>query len=165
MADVFSSIAPDFDELIQRLGDDLITGFKQGVSSATTNRMANTLSTALHQSAQDVLRRYIELLADHHNDDIEPSAGNTLTRGISHDENWLDSVDGYRPVFAEVTRRVDDFLQVETPSEVAYDLRVQVMHQLSLKNTVDPSGSTAPGVSPEARCERFLDSEVIAIYW
>ena len=57
----------------------------------------------------------MESLAGYHKRNIEPSAIEALTHGVSFVENWLDSVDAYRPVFAEVTKKVDDSLKVETP--------------------------------------------------
>ena len=165
MADVFSSVAPDFDELIQNMGDELISGFKQGVRSAIMNGTPDTPSTELYQTEQEVLERYAESLADHHNCDLEPADVDTLTRGISRTENWLASVDYYRPVFAEVTTRVDNSLQVKTPADVACDLRFQAVQLWRLKDIVEPNGSTVRGTPPEPKHERFLDTEVIAIYW
>ena len=104
-------------------------------------------------------------LTKYHERNISPSIIETLTHEISFPENWLDSVDAYRPVFAEATRKVDGSLDVETPSNVAHDLRIQVLRQLSPGATLGVDASTVVRNRPEARCERFLDSEIIAIYW
>ena len=52
MADVFSGIATDFDELIQGLGDKLMMGFNRSVRPAATGKTADTLPTTLNQDAQ-----------------------------------------------------------------------------------------------------------------
>ena len=168
LADVFASIAPDFYELIQVLGDELISGFRQGVRSATKNEAQKILLTELTQSVEhggQVLKSYAETLAAHHSRPLAPDVIDSLTRGVPHAENWLDSVDGYRPVFDKLTSGIDEVLGVETPREVVHDLRLLAVKQTALKDTLELDGLTVSGQLPERRCERFLDSELIAIYW
>ena len=172
MVNVFSGIASDFEEMIQKLGDELMSGFNKGVRSATTGTTADAPRTMPNQDAQRgelLLRNYAEsLVRYHHKRNIEPTDIEALTRGVARAENWLGSVDGYRPVFAEVTKRVDALLEVKTPPDVAHDLRfsaVQALDRSRLKDTPDLNGSPASGNLPEPRCGRFLDSEIIAIYW
>ena len=168
MADVFSGIASDFDEMIQGLGDELMSGFKKGLRSATAGKTDDALPMMLNHGArrgEPVLRNYVKLLADHHKRIIEPSVIEALTHEVPRAEKWLDSVDGYRPVFAEVTKKVDDSLEVETPLDVASVLRAEALGLSSLHETPKPDGSTVGGNHPRPRCERFLDSEIIAIYW
>ena len=169
MADVFSGIASDFDEMIQGLGDELMSGFSKGVRSAHTRMTVAAPSMMLNQDARRgelLLGKYAESLADYHKRNINPAVMLGLIRGVSpRPENWLDSVDSYRPVFAEVTKRVDDSLDVKTPPDMAHELRVQALDQLSLEETLELDSSVTSGNLPEPRCERFLDSEIIAIYW
>ena len=168
MADVFSGIASDFYEMIQGLGDELMSGFKRGVRSATNGTTDAALSTMLNHDSQrgePLLRNYMESLATYHERTIEHSVIEALTREVSRAENWLDSVDGYRPIFAEVTKKVDDSLEVETPPKVAHDLRVQALHQFRLDEIRELDGSIVGGNHRGPQGERFLDSEIIAIYW
>ena len=168
MADIFSGITSDFDEMIRELGDELMSGFKRDVRSATARTTVDAPPAMLNHDAQHrelLLRNYAESLAGYHKRNIEPSAIEALTHGVSFAENWLDSVDAYRPVFAEVTRKVDDSLEVATPPSVAHELRCQALGQLGVQETVKIDGSTACGNLPEPPRERFLDSEIIAIYW
>ena len=123
MADVFSGITSDFDEMIRGLGDELTSGFKRGVRSATAGTTVDAPLTMQNHDAQQgelLLRNYVESLADYHKRSIEPSAIEALTHGVSFPEKWLDSVVVYRPVFAEVTKKVDDSLEVETPPNVKH---------------------------------------------
>ena len=168
MADAFSGITSDFDEMIRGLGDELTSGFKRGVRSATAGTTVNAPLTMQNHDAQQedlLLRNYVESLADYHKGSIEPSAIAALTHGVSFPEKWPDSVDVYRTVFAEVTKKVDDSLEVKTPRNVAYELRLQALKQSRIEELVEIDGSTASDNLPEPRRERFLDSEIIAIYW
>ena len=148
--------------------NELISGFKRGVHSAKAGTTVDAPLTMQNHDAQQgelLLRNYVESLAEYHKRSIEPSAIEALTHGVSFPEKWLDSVDVYRTVFAEVTKKVDDSLEVETPLNVAYELRLQALDQSGIEETVEIDGSTASGNLPEPRRERFLDSEIIAIYW
>ena len=168
MADVFSGIASDFDEMIQGLGDELMSGFKRSVRSASAETAVDApLSILTHdaQHGERILRNYVNSVANYHKRELSSSDIEDLTHEVSFAENWLDSVDAYRPVFAEVTKKMDDLLEVETPPSVAHDLRVQTLHRLSPDETLELDGSTAGGNRPELQCDRFLDSEIIAIYW
>ena len=168
MADVFSGITSDFDEMIRALGDELMSGFRAGVRSAAIGAPADAPPTMLRRDAQVgelLLRKYAASLARYHNRDIEPSVIEALAHGRWGAEHSLDSVDSYRPVFSEVTKGVNNSLGVETPPDVAHDLRVQVLREASLGETPDLDSSAASGIHLGPQRERFLDSEVIAIYW
>ena len=160
MADVFAGITTDFDEMVWGLGDELMSGFKRGVRSATAGTTVDAPLTMPNHDTRHgelLLRNYAESLADYHKRHIEPSAIEALTHGVSFAENWLYSVDTYRPVFAEVTMKVDDSLEVETPPNVAYELRLQALGQSRIEGAIGIDGSPANGNLPEPRCERFLN--------
>ena len=164
MADVFSGIAPDFNELIQDIGDELISGFKQGVHSATSDTQP-TVSGESAQLGEQILKRYVELVADHHDLNLDPTDVDTLIRGILGTEDWPGNVADNRPFFYEVTQRMDGMFQVKTPVEVLPIMRLAAVKQSNLAGVVDLDGSTITSDSPEPKCDRFLDSEIIAIYW
>ena len=168
MAEIFSGIASDFDLMIQGLGGELKSALNRSVRSATTGTTTDGPPPRANQDAQGpmiLLRKYAESLAAYHNREIEPADIVGLTRGVSYARNWLESVDSYRPVFAEMTKSVDDLLGVETPPEVAYKLRSEALGRSIREETLELVGSAATTDPIEHRCERFLDSEIIAIYW
>ena len=168
MADVFSGITSDFDEMIRGLGDELMSGFKRGVRSATAGTEDDIIPTMLNHDAQlgeRSLTTYAEWIALHHEQEIDPTAIEALIQEISLPENWLDSVDSYRPVFAEMRERVDDLLKTETPPSVAHDLRIQAINRAKLDVATEFKGSTVSRDRSAPGCERFLDSEIVAIYW
>ena len=66
MADVFSGITSDFDEMIQGLGDELMSGFSKGVRSAnigTTVASPSTMSNQAARRGELLLGKYAESLA------------------------------------------------------------------------------------------------------
>ena len=66
-----------------------------------------------------------------------------------------------------VTRRVDAQLGVETSSEVAYNLRDAVLKRTGLKGKLahQLSIGTPREQTSEIDPEKFLNIEIIAIYW
>ncbi len=168
MADVFSGITSDFDEMIRGLGDELMSGFNRGVHSAPAGTTDDGIPAMLNHDAtrgKRILTEYVESIARYHKQDIKPIVIEDLTCVSSRAGNWLHSVDSYRPVFAEVTNRVDTSLGTETPPRVAHDLRLRAVRTSSL-DTIPKLDRVTVGESHTApRCEWFLDSEIVAIYW
>ena len=72
-----------------------------------------------------------------------------------------------RPVFAHVTRRVDTELGAETPNDVAYELRSTAVNSvISIGTPATRISRSGDGRTPlVARQEKFLDAEIVAIYW
>ena len=168
MADVFSGLSSDFEEMIQGLGDELMSEFGKGMRSANTGTTVDLTSTNLSEDAQyeeQLLGAFVESIAAYHNQSVDPATVEALPREISRPANWLDSVDGYRPVFAGVAKRMDDSLGVVTPLKVVSELRTQALCHLTYEATAEPGASTVNSNPVEPRCDRLLDSEIIAIYW
>ena len=158
VADVLAGVVPKFDELIRKFSESA----RLAMTAAT-----DTSSTSVGQDAHsgaDVISQYAELLVRHHGGTLKPD----VISHISPEHDWLSSVDGRRPVFAEVTRRVDEVLGVETSGKVAFDLRDAAMRNAGLAGMLAPQASSGSGHDPTpvpSRHERFLDAEIIAIYW
>ena len=158
VADVLAGIVPQFDELI--------TKFSERAGQAMTVS-ANVSPIPVGQNKDpgtEIIKTYAELLATHHGSTLNPD----VIQSISPEHDWLSTVDGRRPVFAEVTQCVDKTLGVETSSEVAHDLRVSAMRNTGLASAQAPQASSGSGhdvVKVSSGQERFLDAEIIAIYW
>lgn len=168
MLDVFSGIASDFNETIQGLGDELMMGFNKNVRPATHGKITDASTTPLTSEARrgdSILQNYVESLASYHERDIAQDHIRDLVRGTPRAEKWLDTVDDYRPTFEEVTKKVDALLEVQTSSDAAHDLRSRVLKDSRREATVKLDSSTASCQHPEPRLEKFLDAEIIAIYW
>ena len=162
VADVLAGIVPQFDELIREFSE---------VARRAITAADDASPTSVYQDAHsraDLIGAYVELLVKHHDGTLEPDVINDVIQSTSPEHDWLNSVDGRRPVFAEVTQRVDKALGVETSSEDAYHLREAAMSNAGLPRTLTPQVSSGLGHDavpvPDSH-ERFLDTEIIAIYW
>ena len=162
IADVLSGIAPEFDEFISE--------FSESVRLAMSNA-SNSKNVAREQSVRterDVVSRYAKLVIEHHSRFLEPEVIEELIRVIPREQDWLKSVDGRRTVLGEVGRRLDAKLEVETPGEEAYKLRRAALVAAGIPADFSASKSgcadTETTVYP-FREEKFLDAEIIAIYW
>ena len=168
MAEVFSGLSSDLEELIQGLGNELMIEFSKGMRAAeartTTDQDSNGGGQQQQHDAQ-LLGTYARSVAAYHGQSIGSSAIESMVAEIPRSANWRESVDGYRPVFAKMTRRVDESLGVETAPEAFYKLRSQALNGFSPESVVETDGSQPTGDADEPRCERFLDSEIVAIYW
>ncbi len=158
VADVLAGITPAFDELIREFSELARQAMLSSVDASPADLGQNT-----HIGTQ-VIRKYAALVADHHGGTLKPGFIDDLLLNISSDEDWLGSIDSQRSVFTEVTHRVDAELRVETSGEIAYDLRCAARGNAGLDGTpgsrrIDPA--PAPVNSPE----RYLDAEIVAIYW
>ena len=160
-ADLLTDIAPSFGEMVQKFSEEARLAMK-------------TLPGDLHENQgqdagreSEVIRHYTELLTEHHGTTLKPDTLDDLVLNTPREEGWLDSVDGRRPVFAHVTSRIDSELGVETSSDVAYELRDAAVNSRVSNGTpaMQIPKSIDGRTSLVARQEKFLDAEIVAIYW
>ena len=161
VADVLAGIVPQFDEMIREFSEEA----RQAMTATDTSSPSPIVQHGRNES--QVLEKYVTLVAAHHCQTLTPAVIDSLVRGITPPEDWLSSVDSRRPIFAEVTCRVDAALGVETSNEVAYELRVAAVAQAGLEGNLAPQASNGSGrdQSPAFGPERFLDTEIVAIFW
>ena len=115
-----------------------------------------------------MIKAYTELLVTHHNGTLDLDVIDEVILSISPERDWLSSVDGRRAVFLKVTQLVEEKLGVETSGEVIYDLRNTAMNNTGLTGAKTPKESRGGGVTTvpaPGGHERFLDTEIVAIYW
>ena len=157
MADLLSGITAELDDSLQDFRDIA----RRTMASAVEDSPTGIAQTGSRED--QVMKSYVVQLAEYHLAHLKPQEVETLILDAALGQSdWLDTVDGRRPVFRELTRRIDTQWEVETPNEVAYLLRKTASgegtsHQTPI--TSDRSATTAK------RPERFLDAEIIAIYW
>ena len=161
VADVLTGITPEFDELIREFSENACLAMTSPVNASPEALGEDTYS------GTQVLRKYAALLAGRHCGDLNPGFIDDLILNVPCEEDWLGSIDSQRNVFAEVTRRVDEALKVTTSSEMAYELRCAARGNLGLDGTLAPQGSRKIDSNPASVTspERFLDAEIVAIYW
>ncbi|MCY4370067.1 MAG: hypothetical protein OXF41_11795 [bacterium] len=113
-----------------------------------------------------LLRRYVTMLAEIHGQVPDPAEVADLVAAVVQPTGWTDTVDGRRPVLAEATRRVDSALGVATTSERACHLRAAAAVGAGLVHPgLDGSQAPIPPSTRGSTAVRFLDAEIIAIYW
>ena len=162
IADVLEGIVPQFDDLVRDFGrraNDAVSGATQSGSTSTGDNVT---------AWRAFLTEYVELLVGNHGRSLHPTAIEGLVGKLSFESDWLGSVDGRRAVFSSATQLVDEELGVKTCGEVALRIRTTVMENAGIGNTLAKKGQqeerieNAPSLSQR---ERFLDVEIIAIYW
>lgn len=139
--------------MLSAMGDAIALGEAgRGESPGRGTRVAETYVALLcdHHGRREELERVLPL--------IDLSSANT--------DSWLDSVDSWRPIFRKVTEQVDAVLGVHTEPAVAASLRLsaQLEGGAGLPG-IHRQEETAPATTVMKADERFLDAEVIAIYW
>lgn len=160
--DLLGALAPEFEERMSEFTSQ---------AEATMRASARTTATppALDARGESVLRTYIALLAERKEAALPSDIVDELLNDTPKDDSWLSSVDSWRPVFASVTDRVDEHLGVETSPEEAHEARWAAVRAALYVwpgnlEELSPGGIGADS-SVTAATERFLDSEIVAIYW
>ena len=154
-------IVPQFDELVREFSEQARLAMTRASDASPTP------SGQYGNSGGQVIARYASMLATHHSQTLTTEYIDSMILDVSPSEDWLNSVDTRRPIFAEVTRRVDDTLGAETSNEVTYALRAAVLTEMGLGGPLVPQASGVGGHDqpPVFGPERFLDTEIVAIYW
>lgn len=159
-ADIFEGMIPQFKEATQSISEIA----REVVENPKTAELA-TQHRDMEQGAK-IIGEYVRQLEEHHGMGLRPDLiENEIVVAIPTG-NWFSSVSERRPVFDEVTNIVDKELKVETPGEIRLSAR-----QKALK-IASPNGEhegTSPLRSLDSRTNiethRFLDTEIVAIYW
>ncbi len=160
LMDVLHDIHPVFGEQIGDLGETALHAMEVAVD-------ASQQPHSLAEEGQDaLLRRYVTMLAETHVRALDSAEVADLVAAVERPTGWADTVDSRRPVLAEVTRRVDSALGVSTTPETACHLRSVAALEAGLGHL--GSGRSQAPIPPStgpSSAVRFLDAEIIAIYW
>ena len=160
LMDVLHDIHPVFGEQIGHLGETALHAMEVAVDAS---QQPHSLSG---EGEDALLRRYVTMLAEIHGQVPDPAEVADLIAAVERPTDWTETVDGRRPVLAEVTRRVDSALGVTTTPESACHLRVAAVLDAGLGHPgLGGSQAPAPPSTPVGAAVRFLDAEIIAIYW
>ena len=160
LMDVLHNIHPVFGEQIGELGETALQAMEIAVDAS---HQPHSVSGG---EDDGLLRCYVTMLAESHGQVPDPAKVADLVAAVEQPTGWTETVDGRRPVLAEATRRVDSALGVATTSERACHLRTAAALDAGLVHP-GSDGSQAP-IPPSTRvgaAVRFLDAEIIAIYW
>lgn len=159
--DVFSGIIPDLDEQLQKFNEAAQLGIL-----ATSDDVQSDHKNG-EEASRRVIRSYIAMLAQHHQKECSNEAIEALVQHFQFCDGWSETVEGRREIFGDVTQRLEGIWHVSTSRQVLHDLR-----QAALSDSHSENGES-DNVARERRTEsvsesepeRFLDSEIVAIYW
>ncbi len=160
LMEVLHDIHPVFGEQIGDLGETALHAMEVAVE-------ASQQPHSLTGEGEDaLLRRYATMLTESHGRVADPSGIADLVAPVERASGWTETVDDRRPVLAEVTRRVDSALGVETTPESACLLRMVATMDSGIGHpSSGESQAPEPPSTPAGAAVRFLDAEIIAIYW
>ena len=158
LADVLGDLVPHFDELISQCSEQASIAMR----TAADQSLAGT--DPENSVSEKVIDVYSGLLLKHHQGTQSPE----IRALIPPNDDWLSSVDDRRRVLAQVTSHIESALGVTTPGNVAYELRLEAMRRAGVETTL-PSPTLAAHMQPVPAGPsgegKFLDAEIIAIYW
>lgn len=159
LADLLADVHPMFAQLIGDLGQGVLVAME---TAATTSQAVPVQQL----QGQLIARRYIQLLQEHHGIVLEPEPQALLVERFGTDE-LLSSVDSRRPVLKELTDVFDNATNVETSGDAEVALRTQSVAEASLGygGTLVPASMSAEPSATQGHVERFIDAEIVAIYW
>ena len=158
--DLLGTVAPEFEERMSEFSSQAEAAMRASAGATATPSPTDT-------SGESVLRAYVDLLTESEETALTADVVRELLAEAPKDASWLSSVDSRRPVFEAVTARVNAHFDVKTSAEGAYEARqtaLKAAYGVPPRNPPEPS----PGQSPAellASPERFLDTEIVAIYW
>lgn len=161
LVDVLNEIDPLLGQQVSDIGDVALEVMEGAVSGRRIT------SREQHEQRLAVAERFATLLAEHHGHDLEESSVVDLVSELVPERDWLRTVDERRSVFASIADRMDEVLAVETSKESAAHYRVTALVDmgLGLGPALESAKAVQSGLSPRRGEERFLDTEIVAIYW
>ncbi|MYA75170.1 MAG: hypothetical protein F4Y27_10890 [Acidimicrobiaceae bacterium] len=160
LMDVLHDIHPVFGEQIGDLGETALRAMEVAVDAS---QQPQSLSG---EREDPLLQQYITMLVESHGQVLDPNEVADLVAAVEPPAGWTETIDERRSVLKEVTHRVDSALGVETTPESACHLRGAALVEAELSslgtgNSQEPS----PPSTRVSAAVRFLDAEIIAIYW
>ena len=160
LMDVLHDIHPVFGEQIGNLGETALHAME---AAGEESQQPNSLSG---EGQDALLRRYVSMLADSHGRELDAAQVADVIAGVERPVGWAEMVDGRRSVLAEVTRRVDSELDVDTTRETACHLRMVATLDVGIGHpSPGESHAPAPPSTHMGSSVRFLEADIIAIYW
>ena len=162
IAGVLEGIVPQFENVMREfseIGENFL---------ATPSGASPAVIGHGKQNHKGIIREYARRVIEHHEGSLDAGAIESAIGDIALDEDWWRTVDARRNVFMGLTERLDCALGVETGGEVAYRIRDEVCRDVgvSSKLNMEVLRNRRPyRAALSENSERFLDAEIIAIYW
>lgn len=160
VSDMFEGIVAEFKEVIGNFSE---------VARDTMEGQARVDGIAQNRGDKpgiELVKKYVSLLEEFHQKKVSSDTKENKVAAIVPPGNWLSSVVERRAVFDEVTNLVEKELGSETPGEVRLSLRQDALSSIDMEVT-SSSNTFAQGSDSTtgAHSDRFLDTEIVAVYW
>ena len=161
-ANILTGIVPDFDKAI---GDFSKIAHQSMQRESPDTPLSNLDDDSCLEC--EILHKFATMLACHHGKSLAPNDINNLLVRIPRDQNWMETIDNARPVLEELRKHLDTMLEVDTSRETASKLRMTVLRKIGHYGEHDPDsfGRVKEHPKPASTSEKFLDTEIVAIYW
>ena len=160
VVDLFEGLLPEFKEAINN-ASIMIRQMMKGRDNGETVEQSHDESPGT-----ELVKEYVHLLEKFHQQLVSLDVMENEIIPVVPFGNWYMSVNERRIVLDEVTNLVERELDKETPGETRRSLRNKVFDDT---DTVWVPSTTTFGQSIEqprsGQSERFLDAEIVAIYW
>ncbi len=160
VVDLFEGIIPDFKDAMNSASEMARQVMKGEVDIETTGQNQDVhVGIAL-------VREYIQGLEEFHGRRASQDLVENRVIPVVPPGNWHLSVTERRTVLNEVTRLVEEEFGMETPGETRLSLRSRVFNDTELAGvTSTTTFSRAMEPAKDGQPERFLDTEIVAMYW
>ena len=160
VADMFEGVIADFKVAINGLGE-IVRGVMEGEGKVDAPTQPLDGDHGL-----ELVVEYVELLGAFHQKSVSSDFTETKIMPVIPTGKWLSSVVERRAVFDEVTKLVENELEAETPGEIRQSLREKVLSKSNL-GSIPAELALAQDIKSTKgnNSERFLDTEIVAIYW
>ena len=160
VVDLFEGIIPDFKDAMNSASEIARQVMKGEVDIETTGQNQDVhVGIAL-------VREYIQGLEVFHGRRASQDLVENRVIPVVPTGNWHLSVTERRTVLNEVTRLVEEEFGMETPGETRLSLRSRVFNDTELAGvTSTTTFSRAMEPAKDGQPERFLDTEIVAMYW
>jgi hypothetical protein len=153
LVDVLSSVVPDF--------ADVMDTMNRGVLSAMSSAVAAQRSAATDHRGRAAVLAYATFLADRVG--VEVTEAELADAGLLNGAMKAVGVREWREMLAPVAQFIEERSGQTVSREVAADYRVAAVTESGLLDLSPQVTSIEP--EPDDGAERFLDSEIVAVYW
>ncbi len=163
LVDVLREIAPELSSQIGMLGEGALVAMGDAVAGKTHD--AEQKVAKVHSA----LAAFAGLLNEHHGCPLDEHTVAAVISSVAAgaDPDAIDSVSRRRVLFGEIAQKIDELIDTETSKETAAQYRVAAIADigLGLGGTLVPA-ETDLALEPHSSLrDRYLDTEIVAIYW
>ena len=160
IVDLFEGVIPQFREAIDS-ASEIARQLMEGPDKIETIEQYQAGNLAV-----SVIKEFVRLLEEFHQKQTSSQLMEERILPAVPTGDWVANVLDRRAVFDTITELVDQELNVETPGEERLSLRNKA---LRLNGSPEVSSEAilakAVALSSKSQREKFLDTEIVAIYW